>query len=195
MVMGEPLNPMALAPRLAADIAAGTIGKDIGTLLGEDLRAARIVWQPSDGDLADRRQVMVLDYWQALPKTDGIADTLKVEVERLVPALGYLMLLEAEDAGKRYRYRVYGSEIASVTGFDMTGKRIEETPTTAATLCFLLATYMAVYERRTPLYTAHKAPSDITTNHWHRLLLPLGQDGAVRRILVCMVPVQSDPAP
>ena len=190
--MPEALNPQAFAPRLAEDVVAGSLGAEAKAALDERLGRARIIWQPNDADMSDRRHLAVMRYWEELPKVDGVADVVNVDAAKLVPALGYLLLVDADDSGTQFRYHLYGSAIAQVTDFDMTGRRIEDTLTTPSTLCFLLACYRAICTRRLPLYTEHEAPPNITTNHWHRLLLPLGTGGAVQRIMVCMIPVRVD---
>lgn len=187
--MDEYTATRALSARLADEIVAGELGTECAALFGPDWRDVRIVWQPTAADMPDSRHGLTLGYWDNLSAADGIADTLNIDVFQIAPALGYLMLAEVADGCERLRYRVYGSAIAQVTGFDMTGRWLEETPTKPSVLAFLTGSYMAVCRRRQPLYTVHFAPTGITMQLWHRLLLPFGRDGAVQRILVCMIPI------
>lgn len=186
--MLETLNTQALTRRFAADMAAGALGDDSQALLAWHVDGSPIVWQPSDAEMYDQRHIDAMRYWEALPKVDGVADTLNIDAVQLRSALGFLMLVEVGETGERFRYRVYGSEIARITNLEMTNKWLDETPTKPATICFLAGSYMAVCERKLPLYTVHAAPAVITTSIWHRLLLPLGTAGIVKRILVCMIP-------
>lgn len=187
--MADSADSRTLSLSMADEIVAGTLGRGGDVLMPGDRGTIRIVWHPAGADMQDARHGRVLDYWMALDKIDGVADTRDIDVFQLRAALGNIMLLDVEEDGTRFRYRVYGSEIARVTDFDMTGRGLDETPTTAPVLSFLTASYMAVCRRRDPLYTVHFAPTDITMQSWHRLLLPFGQGGAVRRILVCMIPL------
>jgi hypothetical protein len=73
----------------------------------------------------------------------------------------------------------------------MTGKTVWQVATTSAIQTFFAACYRVVRAQRCTLYTVHKAPPQITASHWHRVILPLGQDGAVKRFLVCNTPIQN----
>ncbi len=132
------------------------------------------------------------DYWRGLPVVDGVPDTTVVEPENLVKALGNLMLVDVVDGGDDLLYALYGSNIALVSGFDMTGKSVWEVPTTSDLQVFFVACYIAALELRKPLYTIHRAPPHITISDWHRLILPMGKNGEIRRFLVCNVPFARD---
>lgn len=144
--------------------------------------------RPADLALATHREV--LTFWQGLPRVEGVADVVKIDPQGLRGVLGYLMLIDPGDGPNDFRYALYGSKIAAVAGFDMTGKTVWDVATTSAIKVLFVACYRAVRQLRRPLYTVHKAPPNITTSHWHRLILPLGQSGEVKRFLVCNTPIQ-----
>ena len=146
--------------------------------LNDEIRDLLVLGDPAEADLPWEPLRGTHRYWSALPKTDGVADAMKVDPDGLRPALGYLMLVDV------------GTGIASVAGFDMTGKTVWQVATTAVIQIFFVACYDAVRELRRPAYTVHRAPPHITASHWHRLILPLGADGTVKRFLVCNTPVR-----
>ncbi|MEM1400169.1 MAG: hypothetical protein AAGF58_09825 [Pseudomonadota bacterium] len=135
----------------------------------------------------------LFEYWVTLPKTDGVADTTKVDPHLIEPALGYVMLVDVEDSDGRemdFRYSLYGSKIARTSGFDLTGKCVSELEATINVLRYFYAVYYAACEIRQPIYTTHTAPVNSAVDTWHRLVLPLGEKGQVRRLLVGNIPVR-----
>ncbi|MEQ8355009.1 MAG: PAS domain-containing protein [Kiloniellaceae bacterium] len=138
--------------------------------------------------LAEHRTV--LRYWLDLPRVDGVANILKIDPHALRSVLGYLMLIDIGEDPNDFHYALYGSKIAAVSGFDMTGKTVWDVATTSAVQTYLAACYRAALQLRCPVFCVHKAPPSITTSHWHRLILPLGENGEIRRFLVCNTPIQ-----
>lgn len=177
-----------VADKLEAYLIEGR-GEDLSAVLDLDVKNTRLVLDPSLRDLPFEELKSVLRYWRDLPRSGGIPEVLKVDPDRLIVALGYIMLVDLGEAENDFRYALYGSKIAEVSGFDMTGKSIWDIPTTSDVQVFLAACYMAARQLKRPLYSVHEAPPLITVSHWHRLILPLGKDGEVRRFLVCNVPI------
>ena len=178
-----------VADRVVEYLTEGGDGRRLAAVLELDVKGLQLVPEPAEQDLPTEELRAVLRYWQGLPRSGGIPDVLKVEPHRLLPALGYIMLVDVGAAEHDFRYALYGSKIAEVSGFDMTGKSIWDIPTTSAVQVFFAACYMAVQRLKRPIYSVHEAPPSITVSHWHRLILPLGKDGVVRRFLVCNVPI------
>lgn len=146
--------------------------------------------RPDAADLPVDPLRSTLRYWQGLPKEKGVAEVERIDPAALLPALGYIMLVDRGEEPNELRYALYGTKIAAVAGFDMTGKSVWQIGTASAIRVFFAACYRVVAELRVPLYTVHKAPPHITASHWHRLILPLGRSGEVRRFLVCNTPIQ-----
>lgn len=163
---------------------------DVSGALNDEIKDLSILGDPAEADLPSEPLRRTHRYWSALPKTDGVADAMKVDPDGLRPALGYLMLVDVGTGENEYRYALYGSRIASVAGFDMTGKTVWQVATTTVIQIFFVACYDAVRALRRPAYTVHRAPPHITASHWHRLILPLGAGGTVKRFLVCNTPVR-----
>ncbi|WP_416899824.1 MAG: PAS domain-containing protein [Minwuia sp.] len=155
------------------------------------MHGARITPSPRREDLHYHALQSLHDYWTGLPKVEGVADVMKVDPSSITPALGYVALLDVIDGGRDFYYSLYGSKTANVSGFDMTHKHLSEIPTTPEIVTFFRAGYMTLVTHRVPLLTVHKAPDHITISWWHRLLLPLGESGEVRRLLVGIVPTRT----
>jgi len=172
-------------------VTAGADPETINTALNFEVKGIRLLRDPSEQDLPLDVQRLVLRYWQGLPQTKGVADLMKIDPHTLRPALGYLMLIDVGVGDSEFRYALYGSKIAAVSGFDMTGKTVWQVATTSAIQTFFAACYRVTRDLRCTLYTVHKAPPQITASHWHRLILPLGEGGDVKRFLVCNTPIQN----
>lgn len=151
-----------------------------------DLYLAR---DPSLKDLPTEHLRSVLRFWLQLPKVGGVPNVVQIAPEDVRPALGYLILIDIDEEKDDFRYALYGSRIAAVSGFDMTGKGVWDLGTSSTIQNFFAACYIAAGRLRCPIYTVHEAPPAITVSHWHRLILPLGQEGEVKRFLVCNVPI------
>ena len=183
------LTPAIVVDRIITCLMAGAGERQVAAILDDQLTGLALTLDPSEADLPVEQLRAVLRTWRALPRVEGVADVVKVQPEQLIAALGYIMLVDVGEADDDFRYALYGSKIARVSGFDMTGKTVWEVATTSLIRVFFAACYMTVRDLRLPLYTVHDAPVTITVSQWHRLILPLGQGGEVRRFLVCNVPI------
>ncbi len=164
--------------------------RQLSALLNHKVKGLALIRDPVEADLPLEKLRAVLRYWKGLPQVEGVPDLLRVDPEELRPALGYIMLIDIDERSGELRYALYGSKIAAVSGFDMTGKSVWDIPTTTPIQTFFAACYMAVRQLKCALYTVHKAPPSITVSHWHRIVLPLGEGGEVKRFLVCNVPIK-----
>lgn len=178
--------------RLVADIARGKLSRDNDPALWDSLGRPCVRTFPGPDDLRYTPLRVIHGYWSGLPRVDGVAQQTRVEPEAIVPALGYVMLLDVIDGGQDFHYALFGSKIANVAGFDMTRKRLSEVPTTSPARRLFHAGYLAVVRHRTPLLLVQQAPDSIMIGSWHRLVLPLGRGAEVLRLLVCSVPVDPE---
>lgn len=172
-------------------LVQGTDPEKLNAALNFEVKDIQLRRGPKEEELPLEELRLVLRYWEALPKTAGVADLLKIDPHALRLALGYVMLIDVGPGESEFRYALYGSKIAAVSGFDMTGKTVWQVATTSAIQTLFAACYRVVRAERCSLYTVHKAPPQITASHWHRLILPLGQGGEVKRFLVCNTPIQN----
>lgn len=156
-----------------------------------EVKDIALLGRPGEADLPVEPLRCTLRYWQGLPLVEGVGEVERIDPAEMLAALGYLMLVDVGEGPNDFRYALYGTKIAAVAGFDMTGKSVWQIATSSAIQTFFVACYRAVIELHFPLYTVHRAPPHITASQWHRLILPLGKDGRVGRFLVCNTPIQN----
>lgn len=163
---------------------------DIGAaFLRDKTEPPTAVWNPSLGDIRTEQIRFVLDHWTKLRGTDKAPLVSRLDPVALRPALGYVMLVDPVDGGRDFRYRLYGSLIASVSGTDLTGRLVSQHHASAHVVDFSFAGYLAVYRRCEPLYTFRRPARAEFTRSWERLVLPLVDErGQVGRFLVANVP-------
>ncbi len=189
MVMSE-ISVDRAAEAIVHYLSTGTGAAAVDEALDSEVKDLFLMARPDAADLTVEPLRSTLRFWQNLPKVEGVAEVERIDPAELLPALGYIMLVDPGEGRNDFRYALYGTKIAAVAGFDMTGKSVWQIATASAIQVFFAACYRAVAELRVPLYTVHKAPPHITASHWHRLILPLGRGGEVRRFLVCNTPIQ-----
>jgi hypothetical protein len=151
-------------------------------------------WAPDAATLNVPELAFLLDYWRRLPKAGALARFDAIDPLEMRPALGNVMLLEADEAADDYRYRLYGSRIAERAGFDLTGKLTRDVPTHPAIGLLFRVGYRACARRMIPLFTRHVPPASVGVLYWSRLVLPLADEkGAARHFLVGNVPGKGHP--
>lgn len=186
--MTEPLDQSSIDA-----MRDGLLTDDLGPLaapfLKHGLRSPVIRWNPVAADLPTKQLPFVLNLWHSLRDAYGRVRPEQIDPFALKPALGYILLIDVLDDGADFYYRLYGSEVARVAGFDMTGKRTSQIVTGSLASTFYIAGYRALLQRPEPLFTWHEMPMQITINNWDRIVLPLtGADGRISRILTCNMP-------
>ena len=192
----------AVEPRCQSEIvvpetAAALLGSAIA---GNDLPAVEsfasdmrydidgLVWTPELDALESQRLKTLLTYWQGLCVDDDIPHLDQLDPIDTRGVLGCIMLLDVVEEESDFRYRLYGTEIARRSGFDLTGKLVSDVPVSGVS-AFFMASYRAVVKNRRSLYTIHTPPYCIAVSSWSRLILPLrGESGAVERLLVGNIP-------
>lgn len=167
----------------------GNLGPLAAPFLKHGLRSPVVRWNPVAADLPTKQLPFVLNLWHSLRDANGRVTPEQIDPFALKPALGYILLIDVLDDGADFYYRLYGSEVARVAGFDMTGKRTSQIVTGSLASTFYIAGYRALLQRSEPLFTWHEMPMQITINNWDRIVLPLtGTDGRITRILTCNMP-------
>ncbi len=157
---------------------------------GHGARGPTISWRPAVEQLAPPQLRFLLRYWVDLAGERAMPAAAEIDAMEMRPALGYLILVDVVEEGHDFRYRLFGSTIAAVSGFDMTGKLVSHHLASAYIVEFALAVYRAVLARREPLLTEHGPPATVETTAWRRLVLPLaGPDGSVVRFLIGNLPI------
>lgn len=156
----------------------------------------RIVWNPQAPDLTCRKLRSTLEYWNDLRRAAALPLASDIDPLRMRAALGYVMLLDIFEGGRDFRYRLYGSVLASVSGFDMTGRLLSSHLASTSVVEFSLAVYRAAAIRREPVFTSRKPVGARHTAQWQRVAMPLvDRTGTVIRFLACTVPFAANGAP
>jgi len=192
----------------ATSVDPARVERWLGLLLKGDLEEIRRVfaadgargpsirWRPAVGDIGPKAMQFALDYWQRAVEALGGPKTRLVDPVQLAPALGYLLLVDVVDDGRDFSYRLYGSVAGSVSGFDMTHKRLSEHPASRYIREFSTALYRAVIERREPVWSHYGPAVAMSTAAWERIVLPLVDDNnRICRFLVATVPIGLDGQP
>ncbi|MBI3515875.1 MAG: PAS domain-containing protein, partial [Proteobacteria bacterium] len=150
-------------------------------------------WEPASGQLAAPPLRFLLEHWLRLSQDIGLPLARKIDPFELKPALGYIMLLEPVAGDRDFCYRLYGSRIADISGFDMTGKLLSEHPASTYATELGIAVYRAVVRRRRPLYTTRNPVGGKFARRWHRLILPFADaSGSITRLLCGTVAIGVD---
>jgi PAS domain-containing protein len=130
-------------------------------------------------------------HWQTIAAA-GLPHLREIDPFKLRPALGYLMVLEPVEDGRDFSYRLYGSTLARVSGFEMTGRRVSEHPASAYVAEFSIAINRAVLKAGVPIYTTRRPVGAELAMRWHRLTLPfLDDSGTPARILAGIAAIDS----
>ena len=118
------------------------------------------------------------DYW--LSKRAGRLMPSRSDVDplELRDCLGNLCLVDVTgDAAPRFRFRLDGSNLVLSTGFDMTGKFLDEMPDEAYR-GFVTAIYRRVIETRAPVFVVNQEDWKGYDLQVNSVTMPLSSDGA-----------------
>lgn len=155
--------------------------------------APKIAWRPLASDLSAAPLIFLAAHWADLCSDGSLPHIRQIDPFRLRPALGYVMLVDTVDGGRDFRYRLYGSIVAQISGFDMTGKLLSEIRASDYVAEFGIAVNRASLRRREAIYSERNPRGSVQTMTWQRLALPLVDDsGTVVRFLVGTVPLGAD---
>jgi len=132
----------------------------------------------------------VLGWWDAARGSRAMPEPRDFDIAAVSVAAGWLHLLEVIDGGADFRYRVFGTLVAAATGADFNGRLVSEQPDPVRVP--LLALYRDVVVRPRALRSRLRFTGpDVVAPCWERLILPLGEGGAVTRVLAVSTPVGS----
>jgi hypothetical protein len=179
--------------RWTADILADDL-RSIGTaFVSHGVGAPKILWRPGASDLTAAPLKFLVAHWAGLGGEGKLPHIGQIDPFGLRPALGYVILVDAVDEGRDFRYRLYGSIVAQISDFDMTGKLLSEIRASAHVAEFGIAVYRASLRQRAAIFSERQPLGSVQTMSWQRLALPLVDDsGSVVRFLVGTVPLASD---
>jgi len=122
----------------------------------------------------------LLDLWdakrgsrQAPPRSDFSHDDL-------LPWIGHLMILDCLEDNE-FRYRLYGTALTELFGFDLTGKKVSASADRIGAKP--LDEYARVVRIGAPVYVSRSSPSAREYLQVDKLALPLMEGGRVTKIL------------
>jgi len=186
----------AVTPLTPPRLDGGRIDAWTRALVSEDLHEIRavfashnaygpdILWSPALEDLRVPQLAFLQDYWTEHRGDRRAPEITDIDPQRLRPALGYIVLLDVLNDGRDFRVRLYGSIVAAVSGFDLTGKLVAEHPASPYLVMFYCALYRAAYIRGEPVFTLHRPAASVHTHTWNRLTLPFtNREGEIVRFL------------
>lgn len=159
----------------------------------EGAHGPMVLWDPDANEMSAEPLAALLQYWSSLRRQQALplADTIDPLAMRR--ALGYVMLVDAVESGQDFRYRLFGSAVAAVSGFDMTGRLLSDHQASAHLRAFSLALYRAALQRRRSVFSQYAPAGTTLTAQWHRVTLPLtDRSGTVIRLLAGAVPIGRD---
>jgi PAS domain len=152
-----------------------------------------VIWSPSVAQVRSSPLRALLEYWTALRKGGGVPAIGRIDPLGMRDALGYVMLVDVVEKGHDFRYRLYGSSLASASELDMTGRLLSTHAASAYIREFSLATYRASLARREPSFSEYGPAGTLVIARWQRIILPLVDgSGAIVRFLAGAVPVGRD---
>jgi hypothetical protein len=129
----------------------------------------------------------LLDYWLAKKGTRIAPARADIDPLDIPYALGDLLMLDVEhtggEAGPLFRYRLTGSRIVLLTGYDLIGTTTAAIPD-PANRAYLEAVYRRVVAERAPILVEHHRPIDGRPRAYALLVLPLANDGVTVDILM-----------
>lgn len=139
--------------------------------------------EPDPAEFIDPRLPRLLAWWRGRCGEASPPPVTAIDALDLRFILGWLMVIEAIEGGVDFRYRLYGSKIVDVMGWDLTGRKVSDTfPEVAGFFCDI---YRAALQHRHPVLTRHTPPRAVLVAQWERLILPfVGADGQIARFLV-----------
>ena len=189
--MSEPISPQDVRRDAWTQAIVGERTDEVvAAFLAEGAAAPSFVWNPGHDVLATDQNHFLLSHWHAKRGAARTPPVSAIDPTEMRPALGYLMLIDPIEGGRDFRYRLYGSLLATVSGADLTGRTVSEHWASTYVVDFSLATYRAVYLRGEPLYTLRHPARAEYTRSWERLILPFADEtGAIARFVVGNVPV------
>lgn len=117
------------------------------------------------------------DHWLAKRQGREMPARADIDPLELGDLLGHLCLVEVVPGPPpRFRYRIDGSHLAALTGFDLTGKYADELPDPSYR-AYVLDLYGLVQARRAPVFRANVEEWEGGTLNVESVTLPMSGDG------------------
>jgi len=139
-------------------------------------------------EIRNPRLLRLYDYWtqrRGARRYPARADLDPLDMSYL---LGELVILDVHYAPLRFKYRLHGTKLVTRTGFDMTGKWVDEWPTPQYR-ARLLRAYTATVEAGASQRGERRIYDDGRLRQYEFLILPLAPNGSTKidKLLVAVV--------
>ncbi len=143
--------------------------------------------QSADFDLPVHQ--CMYEFWLENRMSGGLPSYKAIDPLSFRPAVGFVHVVEPNNDGSDFMYRLFATAVVEIAGRDMTGKWFSESP--VPSWQFYRRQLAACVSLRVPVYSENNADYQVSTLiKWCRLLLPMVDDqGNVNRILVPNVPI------
>lgn len=147
-----------------------------------------LIYYPENAEMppnADQGATSFLEYCRGVKAPGAYAPREQFDMFLLRPWFGYLMILDYLPESDDFRYRLYGSEIAANSGFDMTGKRVSDFD--SKTGRFFHQSYLEAVKEKRLIYTVNLAEHAQFDLWWHRVICPARRGDDIQ-LIACNYP-------
>ena len=125
-----------------------------------------VVENPDVAAFEDRRLGELLAHWRGLAREGELPPAEAIDPTALIFILGWLMIIDPLAGGADFKYRLYGSSIAELTGRDLTGCKVSDSFPDFA--MFTSEIYRGAMRSRRPVLTRHTPHSSIRYGTWSK---------------------------
>ncbi|HEU0069814.1 MAG TPA: PAS domain-containing protein [Alphaproteobacteria bacterium] len=135
--------------------------------------------------IGDGRMVEVYDYWSEKRGVKKMPSATEIDLLDLPTQLPNLFVVDVEDAPRRYRYRVVGTNLTETLAEDIAGRYLDEMPWLFRR--YAEPAYAELLAAAAPQYKEIRIFRSLWRARYRRLLLPLGEpDKPIDMVLGCI---------
>jgi len=128
-----------------------------------------------ENSIAQPRLRQLYAYWNGLRRGDAFPARRDLDPVQFRFVLGHVFLVDVERDPPRFRYRLFGVNLARRAGYELTGKSVDEIPS-ADMRAYLARHYQAMLAAPGPRVDRGERVLG-ETRRFEMLLLPLADDG------------------
>lgn len=172
------------------DILAGRTDRIDETFAAAGATSPTTIWAPRAEEAQTAPIRHLIRYFEHRSAGVSAVPAATLDPAEFRPALGYVNIVEPVDGGCDFRFRIFGTFVAAVTGQDLTGQLVTQMPASDYVVDHALACYRAAFARRLPLLSLRIPLGAESTRRWERVILPfVGPTNGVSRLLIGVVPI------
>lgn len=128
--------------------------------------------------IKDEKLARLFDYWREASPPEGLPSRDIVDPFAFKFLLGNIFLVDVEGDPPRFRYRLFGDRLAERAGYELTGRYVDDIPSTDMREV-LVEAYGELFRGRVPVVRRGRRFNDDRIQGYEFLLLPLSSDGSV----------------